>query len=182
MEKMIFLSLLLLFPACKLALKIPEIKSAKTELEEQVLGSWQKIDHDLILMSTVRGEGSSSRSTHPYEQAKKNRAFNQDDLDELRDQQIIGERYDGHVVILDQSITGVIPSDGSLQKLAKIIVAEENRDRKILWENGTSASHATGAAQVDSSRKIWTQDLRKHLKAGVWYQNEAQKWVRKAAP
>ena len=75
------------------------LTSQRTALENQIIGSQKQLDHDLILISSVRAldedgqvkENDFSVSHERALQAKQNRQFNQDDILELKSNEIIGE-------------------------------------------------------------------------------------------
>lgn len=168
-----------LLTSCKLALKVGEIKTAKTDLEEQVLGSWYKIDDDLILVSTVRGDDSGLKSQKsPLELAKLNRLFNQDDVDELKEKQILGERFDGRLEFVPSKVSGVKATEDSSLRLAEIILKEENANRETIWRETYKNSGSGQSEDIDQYRKAWAEGHRKHFKPGHWFLDHNQKWVR----
>jgi len=118
---------LLLFSAC-VTVK-PVVVDRKTQLENQILGTFQRLEDDLILASSVRGErrepGLSSLEREAID-AMMTREFQRDDVEALKARQAVGEANTGLLVLLTP------PADAAEAQRAKELVAEENRCRQVL--------------------------------------------------
>jgi len=101
----------------------------KTQLENQILGTFQRLEGDLILASSVRGDRPAAKLS-PLQQeaveAMMSREFFRDDIEALKQKQVVGEANTGKLELL---ITA-----GEPEELArtKRLVAEENRNREII--------------------------------------------------
>jgi len=168
----------LIMLSCKLALKVPEFKTAKTELEEQVLGDWYRVDDDLVLFSTVRSGSSPHGEADPVAMARLNQKFNKDDLEELKNLGVLGEQQDGLIGFVPSQRSGYEGKDPAVQRLARIVLREENEDRQVLWRDrlGKDSAHELTLEQV---RATWAASQRKLCKPGQWYQDTENQWLKK---
>ncbi len=105
MAKFRFVCLLLLFAAgCTLAKVDVNVVSERTALENQVLGSYNSLNKDLLLVSSVRGVDPMGRVETPprhsgeykhAEEAMQTLAFHADDVDRFKRLGWVGENLDG---------------------------------------------------------------------------------------
>ncbi len=118
----------LLAPAACVSLK-PVVVDRKTQLENQILGTFQRLEDDLILASSVRGErreASLSGLEREAVEAMMTREFHRDDLEGWTSKQVVGEDRSGLVQVIAP------PSDEGEAKRVKQLVDEENRCRQVL--------------------------------------------------
>jgi hypothetical protein len=107
----------------------PVVVDRKTQLENQMLGTFQRLEDDLILASSVRGERREARLSgleREAVEAMMTREFQRDDVDALKSKQAVGEARTGMLAVLTP------PSDEAEAKRVKQLVAEENRCRQVL--------------------------------------------------
>ena len=107
----------------------PVVVDRKTQLENQMLGTFQRLEDDLILASSVRGERREPRLSGLEREAVDAmmiREFHRDDVDVLKSKQIVGEAKTGQLALLAP------PSDEAEAKRVKQLVTEENRCRQVL--------------------------------------------------
>jgi hypothetical protein len=107
----------------------PVVVDRKTQLENQILGTFQRLEDDLILASSVRGERREPRFGSLEREAvdaMMTREFQRDDVDALKAKQVLGEALTGLLVLLAP------PAEAAEAKRAKELVAEENRCRQVL--------------------------------------------------
>lgn len=107
----------------------PVVVDRKTQLENQILGTFQRLEDDLILASSVRGERREPRVSNLEREAIEammTREFQRDDVDALKAKQAAGEANTGLLVLLTP------PAEPAEAKRAKDLVAEENRCRQVL--------------------------------------------------
>lgn len=107
----------------------------KTQLENQILGSFGELQKDLVLMQSVRGEGQDSAALPPAQrealQAMMNRQFNADDIAVLKAQGVAAETRSGLLVLRDTPRT---ERDADFKAEAKRLLDEENRDRQVFMK------------------------------------------------
>lgn len=176
----IVLSLSYLTTACAFNF---ELTSQRTALENQVMGTYAELEDDLVLVASVRSEGiAPSSAMTPKERAAfatQNRRFNQDDIDELKGMGILGEANDGRLVILPESVGQVASAKPETLQLAKILVAEDNRDREIQWQYTVSTNENLSEKDMANVRQTFAKLQRDNANAQDWLQTEDGQWVRK---
>ncbi len=120
-------SLSLLITGC-ISAKIVKL-DRKTQLENQILGTFQRLEEDLILASSVRGDRAETKLS-PLQQeavaAMMSREFFRDDIEDLKGKQVLGEGNSGRLQIL---ITAGEPEE---LKRVERLVTEENKSREII--------------------------------------------------
>lgn len=151
-----------------------EVTSQRTALENQVLGAYKELEDDVILASSVRAPGDDkpvlSASKRRAVDARQNQDFNRDDIDEMKDAEILGEAADGSLAVLPKAPSG---------KLAAQLVAEENRDRAEIWNRIIAANENLSLKDLSQVRKTYAKLQREATAAGQWYQDESGAWQKK---
>lgn len=162
-------------PACTFNF---ELTAGRTALENQVMGSYKELDDDLILASSVRAGKQAKADMSPGKRraldARENQEFNRDDIDELKDKQIIGETATGLIAMLpkgDRSAKDV--------RLAQALVSEENRDREEIWKRIIESNENLSAKDLPEVRKTYAKLQRETTRAGQWFQDEGGNWTKK---
>ena len=112
----------------------------KTQLENQILGSFPRLEPELLLASSVRGglRGGQAAEREALVQALMDREFNRDDIDELKREQVLGEGRDGLLVELKA------PADPERARLARDLLREENRDRMLVMRHVIASNPRLG--------------------------------------
>jgi len=164
-----------------------DVTSQRTALENQVMGSYKELDDDLILASSVRGLSKNAVPTAAKVSASKQRAFdarqnqqfNQDDIEEFKQKQILGEAADGSLVLLPRGVAKTAQPAPKDYKLAQQIAAEENRDRQVIWHRIIDANEHLSEKDLPNVRLTYAKMLQGTATAGAWYQDSRQTWVQK---
>lgn len=162
-----------------------QVASQRTAIEEQILGAYEEMDNELVLMSSVRAVDASGNESHKVQndlekratEAKQNQQFNMDDLRELKKKEILGEKIDGSIDLLPAG-KGKKPKDEE-KLLAEVIRDEENRDRLIIWQRVIEKSPDLKDEDLKIVRKNYHQQMVEKLDAGMWYQDDKEEWVKK---
>ena len=165
-----------------------ELTSQRTALENQILGSYKEIEDDVVLASSVRGvDASGNRRTTPdlsemqekALRAKQNQDFNRDDLDELKVDQLLGERADGTLGILPEGVGGFASANPAKKRLAEVLIAEENKDRQTIWHRTVQSNENLSEKDMPEVRKTFAKIARDASPAGTWIQDETGNWLQK---
>lgn len=175
-KKWFFIALLPWLTACTFNF---EVVTPRTALENQIMGSYKELEDDLILVSSVRAGAKQAKTEMvPGKRraldARENQEFNRDDIDELKDKQIIGETSGGTVALLPKA-----EGDGKDLRLAQLLVVEENRDREDVWRRIIEANENLSAKDLPEVRKTYAKLQRDSAKAGQWVQDEGGNWTKK---
>lgn len=132
---LVVLGLLLLpgLAAC-VSLKVISVDQ-KTQLENQILGTFSDLQKDLVLVQSVRGEGQSEAPLPPAQReallAMMNRQYNADDVAELKQEGVAGERKDGLLEFFPNEKTR---ASQSFEASAQRVIEEENHDRRVFTQ------------------------------------------------
>ncbi len=130
---LIFIMLLISGTGC-VSVKLVTVDK-KTQLENQILGSFQQLQGDLVLVSSVRGEGESDTAISDlHKEALKavlNRQFNHDDVTMFKEAGVFGEKNNGLLAYFKTERTA---NDAEFKELAQRILKEENRDREVIMK------------------------------------------------
>ena len=116
-----------------------------------MLGIYQQIESDAWLIASTRSFNSSTAVMSAPKQevleAVQNRKFNKDDVDELKRDKVVGEGNKGFLAILGNDAYN---EKADYKQFVDQIVAEENRDRQIIFERVLAVN--TTAAQAGSAK------------------------------
>jgi len=161
-----------------------DVFDQKTALENQVLGSFDELSQDMLLVASVRGgeEGESKeppRFSDTRQQAigaMQNREFNRDDIDELKEQKLLGENAEGLLSLIEQHAVG---ADARAVELARRLVVEENRDREVLLRSVVLRSENLTEADLPEVRKTFYKLNVENARPGDLYQAEDGAWTEK---
>jgi len=160
-----------------------EVTSHRTALENQVLGSHQELDEELVLVSSVRSprdKGAEASSLgKKVLRAKQLQEFNRDDIDELKDSQVIGETNQGVLTLLPKDVGMVHKAKPETVKLATLVIEEENRSRQVIWMHRIATNDNLQDKDLPGIRRTFAKTQWDTAKAGHWFQAEDGGWRRK---
>ncbi len=157
----------------------------RTQLENQVLGAYEDISEDLVLIASVRGVGEEGEVRVPPPQstgkkralmAMQNREFNRDDIESFKKKGVVGENNEGFLTIVDES---PLTADAKLGEFVRAKVVEENRDRLILMERVIEMTPGLSDEDLTEVKKIMAQRNRDNASTGERYQDTKGQWVSK---
>jgi uncharacterized protein YdbL (DUF1318 family) len=152
-----------------------ELTSQRTALENQIMGSYKELDDDLMVTSIERPASLNDQKTSKslgestLDRAEKNRLFNADDIQELKDKGIIGETADGTITVLPKQIGGSLRATPQQLKLAEALVDEENRDRTTIWKNSIPTTPKNFEKDEKSIREIFIKKIYDSAPSGHWF-------------
>jgi hypothetical protein len=163
-------------PAC-VSIKMISVDQ-KTQLENQILGSFEALQGDLVLIASVRGEGQTRPDLPPAKRealmAMMNRQFNLDDLNDLRRRGIAGEKQDGLLVMRDTDRTR---GDSAYAQFARGIIDQENRDRTIIMNRVLSMNPSLTAADMPIVRSMMHKLAAESAPPGTPIEMENGQWI-----
>lgn len=122
-----------------------------TAIERQLLGAYQKLDRELVWVSSVRGPGGSSPELDDLEtRALKMRLlqrFNEDDREQLADWQCIAEGLEARVRPVS---CRAVERDDAWLEIRRRVVREENEARAVIIDWAASqVARREGRAEAD---------------------------------
>ncbi len=155
----------------------------KTALENQVLGTYQELSQEVLLVASVRyidpeGKLVAQPELPPGKEgairAMQRSAFNKDDIDELKTQGIVGENNEGGVTIVAAE---KIPS--KQESFVKNLVEEENADREVLMQRILATNEKLTQQDMPKIRRTFAALNRDRARSGDLVQLEEGNWVQK---
>lgn len=157
----------------------PVVLDRKTELENQILGTFRRLDRELILASSVRGAAVAARLSPLQREALEamlNREFNRDDIDALKDKQVVGEGSDGLLKVL------VAGGEAAEAQRVLRLVEQENKDRMVIMRRVIQVDPTLRDKDLPLVRRIFARLMAQVATPGQRVQQEGGAWdtVRKA--
>lgn len=163
--------------ACAFNIKVPSFDTHQTKLEKQIMGTYEELDERIVL--NVRGQSSAQTIIDKATFARQNQKFNQDDLEEFKTKQIIGETIQGYVALVPQSLSRIENLSEKTLKMAKIIIGEENQDRDTIFLEIQFKNKKTQETSLEQIKRTYALLKIKESKNGTWIQNENGEWQKK---
>lgn len=160
-----------------------ELTSSRTALENQIMGSYRELDDELIVTrdaSSPGGDGKSTSADHStvVARASRNRSFNADDISDLKDEGILGERSDGLIAMLPKEFQTVAKASPEQLKLAEALIDEENRDRQTIFAGDLAAIPDASSDDLVTVKEKFARGVYEKSPKGHWF-NSGQKWQQK---
>ena len=164
-----------------------ELTLERTALENQIMGSYQQIDDELLMVSLVESKSSGGKiepsdAEKEAQIARRNRQYNADDIVELKDEQILGETKDGFLQILPEGQGLRAEASAARVKLAEILVHEENSDRDRIWKREITSRPDLTAESLEKIKSEFIDAQQRVAKIGHWFQDRNGNWKQKITP
>ncbi len=175
------------------SLLIPDVKvnvnvyDQRTQLENQVRGTYEELSDELLLVASVRGIDPNGKLTKPPPlapgkeealRAAQSREFNRDDLEQAMSQGCAGEASDGSVTPRPCAQT---EQDPRYKAFTEAILAEENADRLVLMRRVIATNSDLTEKDLDQVRKVFADVNRENARAGWWVQQVDGSWTKKGS-
>ena len=183
MKKLLFLSLLISGCHGPLVGVNVEVVDEKTLLERQILGSYDELSKDLVMIASVRGVDEAGKikpapilppGKEKALRAAQSREFNRDDIEAFKKDGCAGENKQGYLAVLD---CGRAKKDKKYAQFVASIAKEENEDRKIILERVVETSENLSSKDLPKLERVYAQMNRDAAKAGDKIETEDGKWV-----
>ena len=158
------------------------IVDQKTALENQILGSFEELSNEVLLLASVRSideEGKLKPVTEIPKgklralRAMQRQEFNRDDIQEFKQTLCAGEGNDGTLKFFDNART---KTDAKFKEFAEAIIAEENEDRLIILQRIVATNENFTEQDLPKIRKISASLNRDNAKPGEKIQQENGDW------
>ncbi|MZG29313.1 MAG: YdbL family protein [Nitrospinae bacterium] len=183
--RIFFLAILLTPGACaeKLVDVNVTIVDQKTALENQILGSYEELGNDVLLLASVRSvdeDGKLKPSTRIPKgklnalRAMQRQEFNRDDIQEFKKNHVVGEGNDGLLKFFETERT---KTDARFKEFATAIVAEENEDRMVILKRIVATNENFSDGDLPKVQKISASLNRDNAKPGEKIQQEDGQWT-----
>lgn len=162
-----------------------EVVDEKTLLERQILGSYEELSKELVMIASVRGVDEAGKiKPAPFVapgkeralQAAQSREFNRDDIDRFKKLGCAGENVEGLLVSRACSQTA---TDKKFAQFLTDVLREENSDRKVILARVVETSENLKMADLPKLQRVFAQMNRDAAKSGEWIQTDDGKWIAK---
>lgn len=157
----------------------------KTALENQVLGTYQEIGKDMMLLASVRSIDESGKlkevapiPTHKREaiRARQRVEFNKDDIDNFKALRCTGENNEGFLTYFAIDKTR---DDPKFALFVKTIIQEENTDRLTIMKRIVMINENFNEEDLPKVQKIFASLNHDNAKKGDKIQQENGTWIAK---
>jgi len=155
----------------------------KTALENQILGSYEELGNDMLLLASVRSVDEEGKLKTVAEippgkkkaiRAMQRQEFNRDDIQMFKRTGIAGEGNVGALIFFDNDRTRKNPQ---FKKFAQAIIAEENQDRLTILKRTIATNEAFSEGDLPKVKKIFASLNRDSAKSGEKIQLENGEWT-----
>ncbi|MDD5105786.1 MAG: DUF1318 domain-containing protein [Desulfuromonadaceae bacterium] len=185
-------SLALSFSGCTLAKVDVNVVSERTSLENQVLGTYNSLNQDMLLVASVRGVSPNGKievpPRHTPEQRDATRAletiaFHADDIETFKRFGWIGENQDGLLTPfaretpkLQSKELNTFAANYSEAEFQQV-VKEVNQSRDILMMRVVQTNENFTIKDLPAIRKVFARINRQNSVPGSKVQDESGKWI-----
>jgi uncharacterized protein YdbL (DUF1318 family) len=174
---------LTMFMGCGGPLVGVTVVDERTALENQVLGTYQELNQEVMLVASVRyidpkGKLKQTAELPPGKKevarALQRISFNKDDLNRFKAMGVVGENTKGGVSLLSPE---KVPTEDKafLDNLLK----EENEDRLVVMHRVVETNETLTPQDLPKVHTMFAALNRDKAMKGEWVQLENEKWVQK---
>jgi len=155
----------------------------KTALENQILGSYEELGNEMLLLASVRSVDETGKLKTVAEippgkkqaiRAMQRQEFNRDDIQSFKKTGVAGEGNTGLLVFFENQKTSQDPKYNSF---AQAIIQEENDDRLAILKRTIATNEAFSDGDLPKVRKIFASLNRDSAKSGEKIQQENGEWT-----
>ena len=155
----------------------------RTALENQVLGTYQELNQEVLLVASVRyidPKGKLQKSPEipsgkkQVIRALQRSSFNKDDIDKFKQQGVLGENNEGGLTLL---VPKAVPAD----QIAFVnnLVAEENADRVVVMARVIETNEKLSEKDFPRVKKMFAALNRDKAAVGNMIQFDDGTWAKK---
>ena len=161
------------------------IVDQKTALENQVLGSYEELGKDMMLLASVRSVDETGKLKLVAEvpkskmeaiRAMQRQEFNRDDIQMFKVLGVAGEGNNGLLIFFE---TERALKDPDFQKFSRTIISEENEDRLIILRRIVATHESFSDEDLPKVQKIYASLNRDNAKPKEKIQLEDGTWAAK---
>ena len=159
------------------------IVDQKTALENQILGSYEELGNDVLLLASVRSVDEEGKLKPAVEipkgklnalRAMQRQEFNRDDIQEFKKNLVAGEGNDGLLKFFETERT---KTDAQFKEFVITIIAEENEDRLVILKRIVATNENFTDKDLPKVQKISASLNRDNANPGEKIQLEDGNWT-----
>ena len=181
----LLLGILLGFTACSgnLVGVNVTVVDQKTALENQILGSYEELGNEMLLLASVRSvdEEGKLRTVAEIPKGKKEairamqrQEFNRDDIQNFKQNGWAGEGNGGLLVFFDSEKT---KTDPKYREFVQTLIKEENEDRLTILKRIVATNESFSDGDLPKAQKIYAGLNRDNAKPNEKIQLEDGTWT-----
>jgi hypothetical protein len=183
MKPIISSLLLALLTGCGGPLVGVTVVDERTALENQVLGTYQELNQQVMLVASVRyidpkGKLKQTQELPPGKKdvvrALQRVSFNKDDLNRYKSLGVIGENNEGGITLLEPE--KVEPAD---RAFVDNLIKEENVDRAAIMSRIIETNETLSSTDLPRVHKMFAALNRDKALKGERIQLDSGKWIQK---
>jgi len=195
MRQVIYVSILILLTGCTLAQVDVEMVSERTALENQVLGTYNALDAQMLLAASVRGVDESGEISEPPKHSQEYKDaisamqaldFHADDLDAFKRLGWVGENNKGYIEPFGMNMNDV-PEE--LKEFVNRFTASEfdyvvsriNSAREVLMKRVIYMNENLKESDLPQVQQVFARINAENAAVGVKIQNDDGTWKTKKA-
>ena len=155
----------------------------RTALENQVLGTYEELNQEVLLVASVRyidpkGQLKKAAEIPPGKKkvirALQRASFNKDDIDQYKEQGVLGENNQGGLTLLaaDKVPTDQLP-------FVEHLVQEENADREVVMRRVIETNEKLSKKDFPRVKKMFAALNRDKAPLGHMIQSDDGTWTKK---
>lgn len=181
----------LLLGGCTLAKVDVNVVSERTSLENQVLGTYNSLSEDLLLVASVRGVSPTGKIDAPPRRSPEQEdatnaletiSFHADDLESFKRLGWVGENREGLITPFPRDIPKNLPPD--LQAFATLytdaefrqVIDEVNQSREVLVQRVVQTNENFTARDIPAIRRVFAKINRQNSAPGTKVQADDGTW------
>lgn len=158
----------------------------RTALENQVLGTYQELNQEVMLVASVRYIDPQGKLKQTKELPKGKKtvvralqrvSFNKDDLARYKRSGALGENNKGGITLLAPE--KIKPED---REFVESLIKEENTDRVVIMNRVIETNESLTKKDLPKVYKMFAALNRDTAANGEWIQLENGEWVQKERP
>ena len=155
----------------------------KTALENQILGSYEELGNEMLLLASVRSvdEEGKLKTVADIPPGKKQairamqrQEFNRDDILNFKQTGVAGEGNAGLLVFFENQKT---KQDTQFNSFVQAIIQEENQDRLTILNRTIATNEAFADGDLPKVQKIFASLNRDSAQPGEKIQQENGEWT-----
>ena len=181
---LIGLATVLLLASCgKLVDVDVTVVDQKTALENQILGSYEELGNEMLLLASVRSVDEDGKLVTVAEippgkkeaiRAMQRQEFNRDDIQSFKQAGVAGEGNSGELKFFENEKTR---KDPQFKSFVQAIIKEENQDRLTILNRTIATNQAFAEGDLPKVRKIFASLNRDSALQGEKIQLESGQWT-----
>ena len=175
---------------CTLAQVKVDVVSERTSLENQVLGTYNALDREMLLVASVRGVDTEGRVQTPPRQSREQQdvllamqvlSFHEDDLQAFKQLGWVGENKEGLLTIFPMTKEKVPKerkefADRYTEEEFKSVVEKMNSAREIVMRRVIALNENFTEADLPVVRSVFAKLNAENTNSGDKYQAEDGTW------